>query len=129
MKNIDFLLKIFGQLSPTEQISLYLLMQDKYRCGIPLPKPGESFNRARCPTLLSSPNCPVLTPQFIAFLSLALAACRAAYNIFFVPSHAERADVETRLHKLEVNDANHAVREQGFQGALETLADTLSRRC
>jgi len=53
----------------------------------------------------------------------------AAYNVFFAPSRADRAAVDARLHKLEVNDANHAVREQGFQGALETLADTLGRRC
>lgn len=71
----------------------------------------------------------MLTPQLIAFLSLALAACMAAYNIFFVPSRADRQGLEARLHKLEVNDANHEVRLQGYQQALEALADALGRRC
>jgi hypothetical protein len=72
---------------------------------------------------------PVLTPQLIALLSLSLAACMAIYNIFFVPSRADRAAVEARLHKLEVSDANHETRLAGFQQATEKLADGIHQRC
>ena len=71
----------------------------------------------------------MLTPQLIALLSLGLAACMATYNIFFVPSRADRAAVEARLHKLEVSDANHETRLAGFQQSVEKLADGLHQRC
>jgi len=71
----------------------------------------------------------MLTPQLIALLSLILAACMAGYNIFFVPGRADRLAVEARLHKLEVNDANHEVRLQGIQQFVEKAVDSISQRC
>jgi hypothetical protein len=41
MKNLDFVLKIISQLSPTEQLDLYLLQRDKLIYRIPFPLPGQ----------------------------------------------------------------------------------------
>ncbi len=71
----------------------------------------------------------MLTPQTIALLSLILAACMAGYNIFFVPSRADRLAMEARLHKLEVNDANHEVRLTGNQQFAEKAVDNINTRC
>ena len=53
----------------------------------------------------------------------------AVYNILFAPSRADKKALEDRIHKLEVNDANHEVRLQGFQGSVEKMADSLHQRC
>jgi len=53
----------------------------------------------------------------------------AVYNIFFVPSRADRLAMEARVHKLEVNEANHGVRLQGIQQFVEKAVDSLNQRC
>lgn len=52
-----------------------------------------------------------------------------AYNIFFAPSRAERKELEKRLAKLELNDANYEARLTGFSQNMERQNDRWEERC
>ena len=65
----------------------------------------------------------------IPTLSLVLVIIGTAYNLFFAPSRADRKEMERRVAKLELDDANHEVRLQGFGQQLEKVSDESDRRC
>lgn len=64
-----------------------------------------------------------------AYLSAAIAAIAVVYNVFFAPSRADKRDLEKRLSRLELDDANHENRLTGFSVQLERQADQMEARC
>ncbi len=70
----------------------------------------------------------MLSPQTLSLLSLLLAIALAAYNVFLVPSRADRKEMERKIAKLELDDANHEARLSGFSVQLEKVADHTAER-
>jgi Flp pilus assembly protein TadB len=65
----------------------------------------------------------------IASISAACALITLAYNIFLAPSRADRKELEKRLAKLELDDANHEARLTGFSQNMERQNDRWEERC
>ncbi|HEX8660103.1 MAG TPA: hypothetical protein VF690_21345 [Hymenobacter sp.] len=68
-----------------------------------------------------------MTPTEISLFMAALAACTLAYNVFVLPSRADKKDLEKRLTKLELDDATHEARFTGFSQHLERHHDRYTK--
>lgn len=65
----------------------------------------------------------------ISLISSLCAVAMLGYNAFFAPSRADRKELEKRLTKLELDDANHETRLTGFSVNMERQNDRWEERC
>jgi chromosome segregation ATPase len=68
-------------------------------------------------------------PVIIAYVSGGCALIMLLWNIFFAPSRADKKELEKRLNKLELDDANHEARLTGFSQNMERQNDRWEERC